>query len=150
MKKQDADDFMEKTRSRWYTAQTIMDEDYADDIALLENTQAESLLHSLEQTAGGIGLHENLDKPEYVSVNQRGDISALNGCSLKLVDEFTYLGSSISSMENDINPRLAEAWSTIDRLSAIWKSDLSDEIKRIFPSSGCVHTTIWMHYIDDD
>ena len=35
-----------------------MNEDYADDIALLVNTptQAESLLHSQEQAADGIGL----------------------------------------------------------------------------------------------
>ena len=29
--------------------------------------------------------------------------------SLKLVDNFTYLGSSFSSMENDINIQLAKA-----------------------------------------
>ena len=46
-----------KERSRRYPHQTITDADYADDIELLANTpaQAESLLHSLEQTAGGIG-----------------------------------------------------------------------------------------------
>ena len=39
-----------KERSRSYSAQTIMDADYADDIELLANTpaQAENLLHSLE------------------------------------------------------------------------------------------------------
>ena len=39
-----------KKRSRRFPAQTIMDADYADDIAVLENTlaQAETLLHSLE------------------------------------------------------------------------------------------------------
>ena len=47
-----------KERSWRYPAQTITDADYADDIALLANTpaQAESLLHSLERAAGGIGL----------------------------------------------------------------------------------------------
>ena len=39
-----------------------------DDIALLKNTpnQAESLLHCFEQAAGGIGLHVNTDKTEYI------------------------------------------------------------------------------------
>ena len=48
-----------KARSRRYPAQTTLDADYGDDIALLSNTpaQAESLLHSLERAAGGIGLH---------------------------------------------------------------------------------------------
>ena len=69
-----------------------MDVDYANDIALLTNilAQAETLLHSLEQAAGGIGLHVNVDKTEYMCFNKRGDISTLNGNSLKLVDKFTY------------------------------------------------------------
>ena len=50
-----------KERSRRYLTQTIMDVDYADDIALLANSTAqdESLLHSLEQATGGIGHHVN-------------------------------------------------------------------------------------------
>ena len=53
-----------KARSRRYPAQTIMDVDYADVIALLANTptQAKSLLHSLEWSASGIGLLVNADK----------------------------------------------------------------------------------------
>ena len=49
-----------------------MDTDYADDIALLENTpaNAESLLHVLEKAAGGIDLHINADKLEYMSFSQ--------------------------------------------------------------------------------
>ena len=35
--------------------------------------------------------------------NQTGDISTLNGRSLKLVDKFIYLGSSVSSTETDVN-----------------------------------------------
>ena len=56
-------------------------------------------------------------------------ISTLTGHSLKLVDEFTYLESRVSSTENDINTRLAKL-SAIDTLSVIWKSDLFDKIKR--------------------
>ena len=69
-----------KKRSRRYSAQTITEADNADDIALLANTpvQAETLLHGLERAAGGIGLHVNADKTEYMSFNQRGDISTLN------------------------------------------------------------------------
>ena len=72
-----------KERSRIYPAQTITDADYADDIALLANApaQAETLLHSLERAAAGIGLHVNAYKMEYMCFNQRGDISTLNGSS---------------------------------------------------------------------
>ena len=112
-----------------------MDTDYADDIELLANTptKAETLPHSLERAAAGIGLHVNTDKTEYIYFNQRGDISTQNCSSLKLVNKFTYLGSSVSSIENDISTQLAKALSAIDRLSVIWESDLTDKIKRIPP-----------------
>ena len=47
-----------------YPAKTITNADYADDIAILANTpnQAETLLHSLERAAAGIGLHVNAHK----------------------------------------------------------------------------------------
>ena len=63
---------------------------------------------------------------------QRGDISIQNCSSLKLVDKFTYLGSSVSSTEKDINTRLTKAWIANDRLSVLWKSDRTDEINRSF------------------
>ena len=64
--------------------------------------------------------------------NQTGDISTLDRTPLKLVDKFTYLGSSVASTEKDIDTRLTKAWTAINRLSIIWKSDLNDEMKRSF------------------
>ena len=64
--------------------------------------------------------------------NQTGDISTLDGTPLKLVDKFTYLGSSVTSTEKDIDTRLTKAWTAINRLSIIWKSDLTDKMKRSF------------------
>ena len=92
-----------KEWSRRYPAETITDADYADDIALLANTpnQAETLQRSLERAAAGIGLHVNANKTEYTCFNQTGDISTLNGSPLKLVEEFSYLGNSVSSNEKD-------------------------------------------------
>ena len=120
--------------SRRYPATTITDADYADDIAILANTpdQAETLLHSLERAAASIGLHVNAHKTEYMCYNQTGDISTLEGTPLKLVDKFTYLGSSVESTEKDIETRLTKAWTAINRLSTIWKSDLTDKMKRSF------------------
>ena len=100
-----------KERSRRYSAKIITDADYAADMALLANSaaQAESLLHDLDQAAGGIRLYVNADKTEYMCFNQRGDISTLKCGPLKLVDKFTYLRSSVSSTEKDINTLLAKA-----------------------------------------
>ena len=91
--------------------------------------RAETLLHSLERAAAGIGLYVNAHKTEYMCYNHTGDISTLDGTPLKLVDKFTYLGSSV---EKDINTRLTKAWTAIKRLSIIWKSDLTDKMKRSF------------------
>ena len=80
---------------------------------------------------------------EYIYFNQSGDISTLNGGSLKLVDKFTNLRSSISSTENNINMQLAMAWTTINRLLGIWKSDLSDKIKHNFFQAGVVSIPLY-------
>ena len=80
----------------------------------------------------GIGLHVNTHKTEYMCFNQTGDISTLNGSSLKLVDKFTYLGSSVSLTKTDIDMQLAKAWTAINWLLVIWKSDLTNKMKRSF------------------
>ena len=60
---------------------------------------------------------------------------------LKLVDQFTYLGSSISSTESTIYD--------IDRLLIIWKSDLFNKIKwEFFPAVAGITATIWLHHLD--
>ena len=140
-----------KEISRRYPTQTIRDANYTDDIALLANTpaQAKTLLHSLEQAAGGIGLHVNTDKTESMYFNQRGKISTLNGSSLKLVEKFAYLGSSVSSTEKNINMRVAKAWAAINRLSIVWKSDLTNKIKCSFFQAAVISMllygcTTWM------
>ena len=123
-----------KEKSKSYPAQTITDADYTIDIVLLANApaQAKTLLHSLGWAAAGICFHVNTHKTKYICLNQRGNISTLNGSSLKLVDKFTYLGSSVSSIKTNINMQLAKAWKAINRLSVTWKSDLTDKIKRSF------------------
>ena len=121
-----------KERSRRYPAKTITDANYADDIALLANAtaQAETLLHNLEWAAAGV--YQYTQEGIYVCFNQTGDIFTLNSSSLKLVNKFIYRGSSVSSTETDIDTRLAKAWTAIDRLLVIWKSDLTNEMKHSF------------------
>ena len=66
------------------------------------------------------------------TIKQATSSNTLDGSSLKLVDKFTYLGSSVSSTEKDIDTRLTKAWTAINRLSIILKSDLTDKMKRSF------------------
>ena len=102
------------------------------------NKESNQPTESLEGAAGDISLRVKSDKIEFMWFNQRGDISTQNGTSLKQVDKFTYLRGKVLSTENDVNTPQATAWTAIDRLSVIWKSELSDKIKRsfFFPSSS--------------
>ena len=97
----------------------------------------------MERAAAGIGLNVNAHKTEYMCYNHTGDIFTLEGTSLKLVDKFTYLGSSVSSTEKDIDTRLTKAWTAIDRLSIIWKSDLTDKMKRSFLQAAVVSILLY-------
>ena len=72
----------------------------------------------MERATEGIGLHVNAHKTEYMRFNQTDGIS-----TLKLVDKFTYRGSSVSSTEKDIDTRLTKVWTA---------TDLTDKIKRSF------------------
>ena len=75
--------------------------------------------------------------------NQTGDISTLDGTSLKLVDKFTYLGSSVSSTETDIDTRLTKAWTAIDKLSIIWKTNLTNKMKCSFFQAAAVSILLY-------
>ena len=76
-----------------------------------------------QQALASMSMHTNLNK---CVTTKRATLPP----SLKLVDKFTYRGSSVSSTEKDIDTRLTKAWTAIDRLSIIWKSDLTDKMKR--------------------
>ena len=69
--------------------------------------------------------------------------SRSNKKPLKLVDQFTYLGSNISSTEIDVNIRIGKAWTAIDKFSVIEKSGISDKIVRF-------GTTVWLHHMDSN
>ena len=75
--------------------------------------------------------------------NQTGNITTLDGTPLKLVDKFTYLGSSVSLTENTIDMRLTKAWTAIDMLLIIWKSDLTDKMKHCFFQAAVVSILLY-------
>ena len=62
---------------------------------------------------------------------------------MKLVDKFTYQGSSVSSTKKDIDTRLMKAWIAIDKLSIVWKSDLTDKMKRSFFQAAVVSILLY-------
>ena len=82
-------------------AKSMTDADYTDDLRLLL------------QAVGGIGLYGNINKTECMRFKQKGVISGLSGKPPKLVDQLTYLNSTISSTESDVNICLAKAWNAM-------------------------------------
>ena len=91
------------------------------------------------QALASMSMHTKLN----MCFHQAGDISTQEGTSLKLVDKFTYLGSSVSSTEKDIDMRLTKAWTAIDKLSIIWKSNLTDKMKRSFFPAAVVSILLY-------
>ena len=59
-----------------------------------------------------------------------------------LTVKFGFL-SSVSSTEKDIDTRLTKAWTAIDRLSIIWKSDLTDKMKHSFFQAAVVSILLY-------
>ena len=100
---------LDMSRSGRHPANVICDTDFADDIALLSNTseQAQLLLSRVETSAKQIGFHISNSKTEYIKFNQgEGDLKALNGESLKNIEDFRYLGSWIGCCSKDVNVRI--------------------------------------------
>ena len=53
------------------------------------------------------------------------------------------IGSKVSSTEKDIDTWLTKAWTAINRLSIIWKSDLTDKMKRSFFQAAVVSILLY-------
>ena len=127
-------------RSRRYPAVKItVNADFADDLALLTDSVAEAqkFLDSLEHAANSIGLHLNEDITKYMGINIKDDdkqnITAAIGESIKKVQDFVYLGSRTSNTEKDFIVRKAEAWAACHQMKKIWKSDMCRDLKiRLF------------------
>lgn len=125
---------LEKSRSRRYPAVKITDVVYADDIAIIADNlpNVTKLLHGIEQTAQEVGLYINSKKTEYMTFNLDGEVRSLGGNVLKHVSDFVYLGSNIESSKKDVEVRKAKAWSALNGLTSIWKSNLPPKLKRNF------------------
>ena len=63
---------------------------------------------------------------------ERGHKECTIGKSPNAVERDFCMSFSIASTEKDIETRLTKAWTAINRLSIIWKSDLTDKMKRSF------------------
>ena len=131
---------LKKRRSRRVGPICITDLDFADDIALISEQieQALNMLNRVETFAANVGLLANAKKTKVMAFNQKEDveIKTSDGTKLEVIDEFTYLGSLMSSSIADIKRRIALAWTACNKMYKIWKSSLSTNFKeRLFIST---------------
>ena len=59
-------------------------------------------------------------------------LKSVNQHKFKKLKQSIWTECHIASTEKDINTRLTKAWTAINRLLIIWKSDLTDKMKRSF------------------
>ena len=64
-----------------------------------------------------------------INIQPVGDLVTLGGNKLKEVDHFKYLGSWIQSSEKDMNKRIGQAWSALNKMMKVWKSNLKNHLK---------------------
>ena len=123
---------LKKRQSRRYPAVTLPDLDFADDIAMLEDTcvEAQDLLHRMEKACNDIGLFLNYDKTKYIHINPTtpSSIATYDGTQIEQVDEFKYLGG-YTDTEFDMNARIGQAWGALNALNKIWKAPIHKPIK---------------------
>ena len=102
---------------------------FADDVALLENSAAQSQrqLDVYKTNAGQVGLDINTKKTEQMRLNQPDGAAQVNpltidGQDIAIVDDFKYLGSHMASSEKDVNTRIGLAWGAFNKLRTILTS----------------------------
>ena len=102
----------------------INDLDFADDIALLENSiqLANKQLEKLAEEARKVGLEINVEKTEFMAynINEKEGEVALGKHKLKKVEDFRYLGSMMQSTESDFKRRKALAHGAWKSMEKIW------------------------------
>ena len=108
----------------------LNDLDYADDIALLENTipRANAQLNTLSAEARPVGLEINTDKTECMVIcpaskaDEFAEPLVLNNNQLARVKNFTYLGANMQSSFCDMSHRKGKAWAAFWSLKDIWRA----------------------------
>ncbi len=113
---------------QWTLFSQLEDLDFADDLAILssKHTHLQEKTDRLGLFAAQTGLTISTTKTQVMYINPRVTAPITNrGKPLEAVDNFTYLGSLISTdngAQKDIKARLAKAQGAFARLHAIWKS----------------------------
>jgi hypothetical protein len=115
---------------KWQDDNRLTDLDFADDIAMLAETDQEcqEMTNSLNEHSTAVGLRISHEKTKVLRVNgSNAQIQPINidGKTLENVEKFMYLGSELEEkgdVEIEVNSRLGKAAGVFRRLNNIWRS----------------------------
>ena len=123
---------LKQRRSRRDPVEYLSNLDYADDIALLEDTilAVQSLLLKVEKACQDVGQFLNAPKTKYMHLNPSNDtkLYSSDGTEIDCVNDFKYLGS-FTDTAYDMDVRIAQAWSALNTLQKIWKTPVLKQTK---------------------
>ena len=102
----------------------LSDLGFADDIVLFDSSYNKAYQHLLilEKEAAKVGLRINYHKTKYISNIITEDEDKLSK-TIERAKEFIYLGSNISSSEEDIKRRMSMARKCFWNLKRIWRAN---------------------------
>ena len=135
---------LKRRLSRRIPPEVLSDLDYADDIALFEDSRksAQDLLNRVEKACQYVGLFLNAPKTKYMHLNPSSDtkLFSSDGSEIECVKDFKYLGG-YSGTEHDMNVRIAQSWSALHSLQKVWKSPIKKNTKtKVF--KACIETIL--------
>ena len=115
---------------KWINADRLSDLDFADGIALLDNTWngIKEITDKVQKEAARVGLAINPEKTKIMKIGkcQEVDKVTIDGRPIDEVEDFCYLGSTLtadSSCDKEIRIRIGKANAAFGKLEKIWKNN---------------------------
>jgi hypothetical protein len=122
---------------------------FADDAALVSHSEdgLQQLVTRLSNACQEFGLAISLDKTKVMAHNvDNAPAISINGHNLENVDEFTYLGSTVSStlsLEAEVNKRIGKAVGVMARLNQrVWRNPCLTTKTKLRVYRACVLGTL--------
>ena len=121
-------------RSSRYPAVRIGALMYADDITITCDTidQAKNVFQCLKMNASKVGLKINLKKTKILHAGHNSlpsPVTMISGYTLKICNDFLYLGVSTKTPLNVVKEKNGQAWFAIGKFRPIFISKISDTNK---------------------
>ncbi|XP_050710731.1 uncharacterized protein LOC126995286 [Eriocheir sinensis] len=128
---------------------TIRDMLFADDAAVTSHSEQDlqRLMDRLSQACRDFGLTISLKKTNVLGQDvETPPVITIDNCQLKVVHQFTYLGSTITdnlSLDAEINKRIGKAATTLGRLTTrVWESPKLTTTTKMAVYNACTISTL--------